>query len=527
MIAESAAVGRRAIARRPLRRFRGGGGAGANPVLVTLAILTVAVVATPLAFLLGEALAAPGDRIADALLRPRTLRLTGNTLALTAGAVAGTLLLGVPTAFALVRTNLVGRRWWWVAASLPLAIPSYVAGLAWVSATPLRGYWGSLSVLVLVTTPYVTLPVAAALRRADTAVEDVARTLGLGPLRAFLTMTLPQIAPAAGAGALLVALYSISEFGVVAIMRYPTLTPAVQTAFAGTFNRELAMVLSLLLVFMALIVVALERALRRPATAIRVRGDQAPPVRLSAAGQLGTCLGLATVFVAAVGVPVYVLLDRLARSVAGHEIETERMLAAARTTVLLGFAGAAVATLLALPIGILAARRRSRLVAGLETATFLGHGLPGIVLGLSMVYLALSVVPALYQTLGLLVIAYGILFVPKAMGSVRTSIAQVPESLEDAARTLGRSPSRTWVEVTGALSWPGIAAGAMLVALTVMKELPATLMMRPTGVDTLATRLWQLSDIAAYGAAAPYALLLIAAAAVPALVLARNPGGSR
>lgn len=236
---------------------------------------------------------------------------------------------------------------------------------------------------------------------------------------------------------------------------------------------------------------------------------------------------MATVFVAAVGVPVYVLLDRLARSVAGHEIETERMLAAARTTVLLGFAGAAVATLLALPIGILAARRRSRLVAGLETATFLGHGLPGIVLGLSMVYLALSVVPALYQTLGLLVIAYGILFVPKAMGSVRTSIAQVPESLEDAARTLGRSPSRTWVEVTGALSWPGIAAGAMLVALTVMKELPATLMMRPTGVDTLATRLWQLSDIAAYGAAAPYALLLIAAAAVPALVLARNPGGSR
>ncbi|AKK09491.1 iron ABC transporter permease [Corynebacterium testudinoris] len=496
-------------------------------MLVTLALLSVGVVATPLIFLISEAIAAPNSRIIDALVRPRTVTLTVNTLLLTAGATVGTLLVGVPSAFALVRTNLIGRRWWWVAASLPLAIPSYVAGMSWVSVAPLRGYWGSVLVLVLVSSPYVTLPVAAALRRADTAVEDVARTLGLGPVRAFLSMTLPQIAPAAGAGALLVALYTISEFGVVAVMRYPSLTPAVQAAFSGSFNRELAMVLSLLLVFMALLVVAAERALRRPVAAMRVRVNTTPRVHLSWRGQLATCAGLGTVFVAAVGVPIVVLLYQLSLSVAGREVDVARLLAAARTTVFLGFAGAAVATVLALPVGILAARRRTKLVAGLESATFLGHGLPGIVLGLSMVYLALAVLPSLYQTLGLLVIAYGILYVPKAMGSVRTSVAQVPPSLEDAARTLGRSPVRTWTDVTGKLAWPGIAAGAMLVALTVMKELPATLMMRPTGVDTLATRLWQLSDISAYGAAAPYALMLIATASIPALVLARNPGGSR
>lgn len=496
-------------------------------MLVVLALLTVAVVATPLVFLVSEVVTAPGDRVAGALLRDRTWRLAANTLLLTAGATAGALLVGVPTAVLLARTNLVARRWWWVAASLPLAIPSYVAGLAWASAIPLRGYWGSLLVLVLVSAPYVTLPVAAALRRADTRVEDVARTLGLGPVRAFVTMTLPQIAPAAAAGALLVALYTISEFGVVATMRYTTLTPAVQAAFAGTFNRELAMVLSLMLVLMALLVVVAERALRRPVSALRVRGDNAPPARLGPLGQITAVVSLGAVFVAAVGVPMVVLLHRLALSVAGREIEVERLLAATRTTVVLGLAGAAVATLLALPVGVLAARRRSRVVAGLETATYLGHGLPGIVLGLSMVFLALAVAPKLYQTLTLLVIAYGILFVPKAVGSVRSSVAQVPESLEDAARTLGRSPARTWFEVTGRVAWPGIAAGAMLVALTVMKELPATLMMRPTGVDTLATRLWQLSDIAAYGGAAPYALMLIAAASVPALVLARNPGGSR
>lgn len=517
------ASGRRATARRPFRRSPG----GAHPVLLLLAFLTVAVVATPLVFLIGEAASAPGDRILGALVRPRSLLLMGNTLLLTAGTTLGTLLVGVPTAILLVRTNLVARRWWWVAAALPLAVPSYVAGLAWVSTTPLRGYAGSALVLVLVCTPYVTLPVAAALRRADTSIEDVARTLGHGPVRAFVTMTLPQIAPAAGAGALLVALYTISEFGVVAIMRYPSLTPAVQTAFAGTFNRELAMVLSLMLVFLALLVVVAERALRRPVAVLRVRGDMPPPVALSRAGQAAASTALGAVFLAAVGMPVAVLLHRLALSVAGRELEVERLLAATRTTVFLGFAGAALATLLAVPVGVLAARRRTRLVAGLETATFLGHGLPGIVLGLSMVYLSLQVAPALYQTLGLLVIAYGILFVPKAVGSVRTAVAQVPGSLEDAARTLGRSAVRTWVEVTGRVAWPGIAAGAMLVALTVMKELPATLMMRPTGADTLATRLWQLTDIAAYGGAAPYGLMLIAAAAVPALILARDPGGFR
>ncbi|WP_460490710.1 ABC transporter permease, partial [Corynebacterium nasicanis] len=264
--------------RPPLPRLRRTRLSRAHPALLTLAVVTVAVVATPLLFLLTEVFAADPQRITGALQRPRTLQLMINTLLLTAGATVGTVLIGVPTAFLLVRTNLVGRRWWWIAAALPLAIPSYVAGLAWVSGTPLRGYIGSVLVLVLVSTPYVTLPVAAALRRADTSIEEVARTLGRSPLRAFLTMTLPQVAPAAGAGALLVALYSISEFGVVAIMRYPALTPAVQTAFSGTFNRELAMVLSLLLVVLALLVVAAERALRRPVTALRVRGDDAAPL---------------------------------------------------------------------------------------------------------------------------------------------------------------------------------------------------------------------------------------------------------
>lgn len=516
--------GRRELTRRPFPRSANRSVKKPSRVLLALAIATVALVAAPTIFLLVEVFTAPDGKALAAFTRPRTFTLTWHTLALVAGTTVGTLLIGIPTAYLLTRTNLKGKRFWTVATTLPLAIPSYVAGLAWVTVLPLRGYWGSLLVLVLATTPYVTLPVVAALRRSDPAVESVARTLGVSSFKAFITMTVPQIAPAAGAGALLVALYTISEFGVVAIMRYSTLTPAIQIAFGGTFNRELAIVLSLVLVALALLIVLAERAVRRPVKTTRIAvGPPKDLIQLSKRGHAMSWLGLGVVFFLAVGVPVLALLERVIRSVAGNELEVGRMLQAAGVTIFFGFAGAAVAVLLAIPISVLAARHNTPVVSGLETATFMGHGLPGIVLGLSMVYLSLSLLPGLYQTAWLLVIAYGILFVPKAMGSVRSAIAQVPTSLEDTARTLGRSPHRTWFEVTGRLAWPGIAAGGMLVALTVMKELPATLMMRPIGMDTLATRLWQLSDIDAHGGAAPYAILLIAVSTVPALLLARDP----
>lgn len=497
-----------------------------SAVALLLAAATVALVATPVVFLVSELAQQPDGAVWSVLLRPRTRSLLLNTVLLVTAVTLATLAIGIPTAYLLVRTDLAWARGWYVVAALPLAVPSYVAGFAWVSLTPLRGFWGSLIVLALVTSPYVTLPVAAALRRADTDAETVARTLGAGPLRAFWVCTMPQVAPAAGAGALLVALYTLGEFGAIAIMRYPALTWAIQTAFGGTFNRALALVLCVLLVVLALVVVTAERAVRGRTTGHgRVRADDAPGrMRLGRAGQILACAGLGSIAVAGIGVPVVTMVLRSVQSVTAREVEVARLAEAAWTTVLLGFAGAVLASVLALPIGILAARYRTRTVGALETATYLGHGLPGIVLGLSMVYLVLQFAPAFYQTLWVMVAAYGILFVPKAAGSVRAAVGQVPLELEDVARSLGRPSTGVWLAVTARLAWPGIAAGALLVALTVMKELPATLLMRPTGTDTLATRMWQLTDIAAYGAAAPYAVVLVALASVPAFLLSSRMG---
>ena len=183
-----------------------------------------------------------------------------------------------------------------------------------------------------------------------------------------------------------------------------------------------------------------------------------------------------------------------------------------------------MALALALPIGVLAGRYRGRMVRVIESAGSLPLGLPGIVVGLSLVFFSLAVVPALYQTAFVLAFAYGVLFMPKAIGGIRSATAQVPRSLEDVSRTLGHGQVRTWWLVTARLARPGIAAAALLVAVTAMKELPATLLLRPTGTDTLATELWSRTDVAAYGSAAPYAVALIVVAAVPAFLLSQARG---
>jgi iron(III) transport system permease protein len=222
----------------------------------------------------------------------------------------------------------------------------------------------------------------------------------------------------------------------------------------------------------------------------------------------------------ALGVPAWSLTQRLLES-QRTSIDVGELLGALAGSVSSSVLGAALALVLALPIAVLAARYTSRLVKSIEGAAFLGHALPGVVVGLSLVFLTLAVLPAAYQTLAVLAFAYAVLFLPKAIGASRSAIAGVPPALESTARSLGRGPIRAWFTVTGRLAWPGIAAGTLLVVLTAMKELPATLMLRPTGFNTLATELWSRTEIQAFGSAAPYALAMILLASVPAWLMGR------
>lgn len=495
--------------------------------LVGLAAASALLALVPLAYLLIRVLGAGPEKILEVLARPRTWETVATSLALMTVVVVACLVIGVPTAWLLARSRLPLRSGWLVLAALPLAIPSYVAAYAWIALVPaMTGFAAAALILTLVSVPYVVIPTVAALRSVDPAMEEVARSLGRDPRRAFATAALPQVWPAVAAGSLLVALYVLSDFGAVAIFRVDAFTRVIYASYRASFDRTSAAVLALVLVVLAALLVLLERRIRgrsrryRTASgAMRAAPDVALPGWATAAalGWMTVLIGLAIV------VPVTSLLIRLAEG-SRRPLDPLELLTATVNSAGVSLMGAVVAVLLALPVGALAARYRTKRVSLVETAAYSGHALPGVVVGLSLVFLTLSLVPGAYQTVATLAFAYAILFLPKSIGATRSSVAAVPPVLEQTARTLGRSPFGAWRSTTLRIAWPGVAAGGLLVLLTAMKELPATLMLRPTGLDTLATELWSRTEVAAYGAAAPYALALIALAAVPAWLMSHAMG---
>jgi iron(III) transport system permease protein len=488
-----------------------------------VAALPAAVLASlPLVYLVIRTAGAGLDAVVDILWRPRTVELLVRSLGLASVVTLASLVIGVAWAWVVTRTALAARRWWLVLGVLPLAVPSYLAAYAWLSLVPgLPPFLGSAVVLTLVCYPYVLLPVAAALSRVDPAAEDVARSLGRGPLRVLLTVTLRQVRPAAVAGGLLVALYVLSDFGAVALLRLDTFTRVIYTSYRAGFDPVPAAVLSVVLVVVTGVIAAAELRSRGRARQARLGSGVARRARLvtlGPAGAAGVHAAMLAVVVAALVVPLVTVLWWLGGSSRG--VVLGEVISASAVTVGLAVAAAALTTLVAAPVGFLAARYPSRSSGRVERLSYVGFALPGIVVALSLVYLGVRVVYPLYQTTTMLLLAYLVLFLPMAVGSIRAAVSTTPPVLEEVARSLGRPPLQAFTSVTLPVIAPGVLAGAALVAVTVMKELPATLILRPIGVETLATELWSATASGAYAAAAPYAAALMLVAIIPAGFLA-------
>jgi iron(III) transport system permease protein len=519
--------------RRPARPPRG---RPASAPLLALSALVACLFATPLAYLAIRGLA-EGGTLGAAWASGATLGPLGRTLGLGVAVAVAAAVLGTALAWLVARTDLPGRRVARLLLPLPLVMPSFIAAFALLAAfapggllagllaplgvdrlPALEGFWGALYVLTLFTYPYVYLPVAARLAQLPASLEESARLLGRSPAAVFRTVVAPQAASAVWAGTLLVFLYTISDFGAVQLLRYQTLTSSIYAS--RVFDRAGALAQSLLLGLLAVAVVAAERSVTRGGTrpARLAAGSRALLVplgrwRAAAVALVAGVVGLA--LVAPVGVLAFwAVRGTLAGSTrAGALVSNAGALAVpALNTAAMAVLAALVAVVAVLPVAYLTVRHQSRLAGGANAVVVGGFALPGLVVALALAFWTLQApwpLAALYQTQALLVFAYVVHFGSQALRAAQVAVAAVPGRLDDAARMLGASRFRRLRTVELPLATPGLLAGAGLVLLSVMKELPATLLLAPPGFETLATRIWNATEDAFLADASLAALLLL------------------
>ena len=494
------------------------------------AVLTAIVLVLPLAYLVMRTLEA-GAGVWDLVLNPRTLNLLLRTVGLVAAVTSASVALSLPLAWLTTRSDLPLRKMWTVLAVLPLVIPSYVGAFTFLSALGPRGmlqqlmegplgierlpdiygFPGAFVVLTLCTYPYLFLTVRGALVSLDPALEEASHSLGHSKASTLWNIILPQLRPAIASGGLLVALYTLRDFGAVSMMQYDAFTRVIFVQYQTAFDRTYAAALSLILVGISVWVLMAEMR-TRARYSVYYRSDSSsssPPAQVPLGIWKGPALVFCGMLVAlALGIPTATISYWLVRGILAGEILSMAWIPAWNSFHAAAVAAAA-AGLAAVPVAYLAVRRAGWFSHAIERLTYVGYALPGVALGLALVFFGANYASPLYQTFAMLILAYVIQFVPQAVGTVRASLLQINPRYEEAARTLGRSGMQVLASITWPLVRPGLLGGVALVFLSAMKELPITLMLRPTGFETLATLVWGATEEAFYARAAVPSLLLI------------------
>ncbi|MFC6906492.1 iron ABC transporter permease [Halalkalicoccus tibetensis] len=505
--------------------------------LAAISAVIAFLVISPMFWLLWRASTVDPARAYGLIVSSQTATITLNSVLLMLAVTLFSILLGVPLAVLTTRTDLPYPRFWTVVAALPLVIPSYIGAIAFVSMfgsggqidslfgmtiPRVDGLRGATFIITLYTYPYVFLTTRAALLSMDSSLVDAARTLNAGRLDAFRRVTLPQIRPGIAAGALLAGLYAISDFGTPAFMGAGVFTSTIYWEFSG-FAVEYAALLALQLIAIVAVVLVIEAGIGSDEDASGATGA-------GGAIRLGAWKWPAMGFVSLIGivtlvVPVAIFTNWLVRSVGDPIPALEFQAEFAANSVYLALLAALVACAFALPVAYYSGRSNSLVARVLERATYVGFAVPGVVIGLALVFLGTRTLPSFYrQGVWLLVFAYVVRFLPQAVGTVRSSVLQVDTATLEAARTLNAGPLETFRRVTLPLILPGVIAGGILVFLTTMKELPMTLMLQPIGMDTLVIVIWGAQNALAYRYAAVPALLLVLISGLTMVVLLRQEG---
>ena len=500
--------------------------------LVVVCVLIGLLVLSPLVYLVVRAFQGSGtERLSSFFFSMQTLGYAGRSIGLACVVVIGSLLISLALAWVTLARDLPFRRLCTMLVVCPLAVPCYVGAAVFIGVFSPRGplgsfcaelglapgwfsgFWASAFVLTLFVYPLAYLSIRAGLRGIDRSAFDAARLLGCTTFGSLRSGVLPQLRPSIMGGAVVVALYSLGEFGAVSMLRTNTFTRVIYIQYESAFDRTGAALSSLALALLIGCVLVLSARFRRShAVARRTRGYRPFEWTLGAWRWAALCLVLCVVALGLV-LPVWSLISwwgRTSLSVDLGALFTGPLV----NSLVLSFAAGLAVILLALPIGLLSSRHASPLATLIERVTHVGFGLPGIVVGLSLVFLALKLIPALYQTWSVVVLGYCVLFLALASGPIRTGFERASRSFDDVARTLGAGRWLRFRTVTLPFLLPGVISGFLLVFISTAKELPCTLLLSPAGTHTLATRVWQYTDEAMYAEAAIPALALIFISAV-------------
>jgi iron(III) transport system permease protein len=506
----------------------------------------------PLVYILYRA-ASGGAEVWARLLQARLWQLFGNTLLLTLAATGGALIIGVSMAWLTERTDLPGRgvlRW---LLALPLAIPAYIGAIvhltllrerggvlpqlvesifgshAPVLPSPL-GFWGAAFILSLFTYPYVYLLSGAGFRSLPASLEEAGRVFGRTAWQTTWQVTLPALRPALTAGALLVALDILAEYGVVALLRYETFSSAIFVQLAGRYDRSAASVLSGVLVSLAIVLLWAELRLQGQRRFSQIDSAWRPAQRVQLKKwRLPGMLFTLAIISASLLVPLGVLAVWSGRALLDPTTLASVLRSGSQNfghyawnSLWSSALAAILAMALSLPVALLVVRHPSRGAHIMAHLCQVGYAIPGVVIALSLTLLVNRFLPWMYGTPLIVVLAYVLRHMPQAVRASKSTLQHLAPTMEEAARTLGLTSVQTLRQVTLPLIWHGVLAGGALVFLTSLKELPATLLLRPAGFDTLAVRVWIWAEDGFYLQAAPAALLITVVSLFPLFFLLRK-----
>ncbi len=514
-------------------------------ILAGLGLVTSLMMAIPIFYVIWRSLHAGADRWLQ-LLDARIPMLLWNTLSLTVGVTFLAVCIGVSLAWFVIRSDLFGNKTWSWLLALPLVVPPYVGAMTYIILLGPRGWFrelwnrsdvivngfgeyplqiysftGLMFVLTMFTYPYVFLITSAALKKMNRSYEDVARSHGLGTHQIFWKVYIPLLRRAIGAGAILISLYVLSDFGAIAMLRYTTFTSAIYYQM-GSYDNVTAAVLSVVLIVITIIFLYIESRTRRKQSYVQTSNSFVPLVKV----KLGKWKPYVTAYVAVIFVlsflmPVIVLGYWSWVGLLSGALDS-KFWVYAWNSFAVSSSAAVLSIVLALPIIYLKSRYPSYFSTWVEKLSYSGYALPGVIVALGIIYIFNQYIPWMYNTAALITVAYLIRFLPQAMQAGESTLSMISPRIDETARSLGYPPWKVMFKVILPMMIPGLLAGGALVFVSSIKELPATLLLRPPGFDTLSVRVWVEAGESIYHLAAPAALLIVLISIVPLRYLIKS-----